>query len=326
MKKQYFFLKSNYFKATLGLILSLVAVYLIIVNVDLNEVWVNLRSLPFSLIIVLILLFTISIFVRANRWRIIINQKHNITTRLILKALVYGTMLNQLLPVKIGEIARAEYITQKYSSNRSFFLISIAIERLFDMIIISIFFVLSIFLSNTVQSFINTDLWLIPIAIAIIVFFIFFIRNINILRRFVFIAPKPIKNLLNRLIDNLIQGIDLFSNSKNLISVFFLSLFIWSLTIIKYYLIIDFLNIEIPYYAYFFLVSAGIFGMIIPSTSANMGVYHAVAMSALMLFMVDKPKALSFAILAHAFDFFPAVIYGGVLAGYKTVNKIKRKQ
>ena len=252
MKKQYTFLKSNYFKAILGLLLSLVAVYLIIANVDLNEVWVHLRALPLSLIIILILLFTISIFVRANRWKIIINQKHPITIRLVLKALVYGIMLNQLLPVKIGEIARAEYLTQKYSSNRSFFLISIVIERLFDMIIISIFFVLSIFLSNTIQSIINTDLGLIPIAIAIIVFFILFIRNIKILKRLVDIAPKPVKNFLTRLIDNLIQGIDLFSNSKNLISVFFLTLFIWSLTIIKYYLIIDFLNIEIPYYAYFF--------------------------------------------------------------------------
>jgi uncharacterized membrane protein YbhN (UPF0104 family) len=86
------------------------------------------------------------------------------------------------------------------------------------------------------------------------------------------------------------------------------SIIIWSITLVMFFIIMKDLSISIPFYAYFFIVSAGTFGMIIPSTSANVGVYHAVAMGSLMLFMVPKEQALSFAIIAHAFDFFPNII------------------
>jgi len=66
--------------------------------------------------------------------------------------------------------------------------------------------------------------------------------------------------------------------------------------------------------------------MIIPSTSASVGVYHAVAMGALMVFMVPKTEALTFAIIAHAFDFLPSVILGAVIFGYGRLIDLSNKK
>lgn len=42
-------------------------------------------------------------------------------------------MLNQLLPAKMGEIGRTEYLTRKSKNSRSFLLGTILVERIFDM-------------------------------------------------------------------------------------------------------------------------------------------------------------------------------------------------
>jgi uncharacterized membrane protein YbhN (UPF0104 family) len=80
----------------------------------------------------------------------------------------------------------------------------------------------------------------------------------------------------------------------------------------------------LPFYAYFFIIAAGILGMIIPSTSGGIGVHHAIATGSLLTFGVEPTKALSFSIIAHAFDFFPSVILGGLFFGYGRLNDFKQ--
>jgi uncharacterized membrane protein YbhN (UPF0104 family) len=89
-----------------------------------------------------------------------------------------------------------------------------------------------------------------------------------------------------------------------------LTLLVWFGILISCSLILFGVGITLPFYAYIFIVSVGALGMVIPSSPANVGVYHAVAMGAVMLFMVDKETALTYAIISHAADLIPNVMFG----------------
>lgn len=310
----------------IGIVISLIAVVGILYFVDLNEVWQNLRKLSWEIIAVAIFVYGLGMVVRALRWFLIIAIRQKVSFYTVFKGLVYGYMLNQLLPAKIGEVARAEYLTRKSTPGRSFLLGTIAAERVFDMVVILLFLGISIVFSETIMSKIQAQ-W---ISVVVIVFgltaLIFLLHNVHLLKKITRYLPGKARGFTDRVLNNLALSFNVFKSIGSIFKILLLTLLIWLLTCLVFFLIIQDLDIEVPFYAYFFIVSAGTFGMIIPSTSANVGVYHAVAMAALMLFMVPKAQALSFAILAHAFDFFPAIIMGTSLSGFSSIRNIYKKQ
>jgi len=312
-------------KLTLGLLISVLSILLIIVFVDLKAVWKNLQKLSWHTAVFISSLYLINMLFRAIRWRNIIrtNRKVDIQFMLVFKALIYGYALNQLLPLKIGEVGRAEYLTRRNKESRSLLLGTIVVERIFDVIIIIIFLGFSILFSDTVMSSFRSNVASVIIMIISFTGAVILFINLQFLKKITGCFPDKIEVFLNKIIDNIVHPLAIFNSSWRVVSVLLISLVIWSLTCFSFALIITDIGIEIPFYAYFFIVSAGTFGMIIPSTSANVGVYHAVSMGALMIFMVPKEQALSFAILAHAFDFFPSIVLGGILFGYGRLLNLK---
>jgi len=308
-------MKRSKTKILLGILFSLLTILFIIYYVDLREVWKNLQKISWYIIILVLAVYLINMLLRAVRWHIIIKQEFDIQLKLVFKAMIYGYALNQLLPLKMGEIGRAEYLTRKNKESRSFLLGTIAVERIFDVLIISIFLGFSILFSETLMNnfksnIISVILLLITFTGAVIIFF-----NLNILKKITRYLPSKFELFVNHVIDNIVQALSIFNSFWKVLNVFLVSLIIWSLTCFSFFLILTDIGITIPFYAYFFIVSAGTFGMIIPSTIANVGVYHVVAMGALMIFMVPRAQALTFAIIAHALDFFPSIIIAGIIFG-----------
>jgi glycosyltransferase 2 family protein len=318
-------LNKSKIKILFGLLFSLLTIVFIIYYVDLEEVWKNIQNISLRIIGLVLILYIINMIVRALRWNTIIKQRSYIPFYIVFKALIYGYMLNQLLPAKVGELGRAEYLARKSDNSRSYLLGSIIVERIFDMVVISMFLGISVLYSATIMSQLRSNIIPVILILLGIVGVFIIIYNIKLLKYITQYLPVVVEYSVNRLIDNVSRSFIIFSSLRNIIIVFILTFIIWGITCFTFYLVLYDLNVILPIYAYLFIVSAGTFGMIIPSTSANVGVYHAVAMGALMIFMVPASQALSFAVVAHAFDFFPSIILGGVLFGYGKVNEFKKE-
>lgn len=298
------------------------AVVIIVLLVDMQEVWGNLKKLSLPVIAAVSSLYLLNMFIRTLRWKLIIAQRTGIRFNLVLKALIYGYTLNQLLPLKMGEIGRAEYLNRQTGESRSFLLGTIVVERIMDMFIILMFFGFSILFSETVLNNLKSNLFSVTFFISAFLGGFFLFLNLGIVKTLAKYLPPKAEQFIGHVIDNLTESVSLFTSYTKVSIVLLLSLLVWGLTCFSFYLIIKDLNISVPFYAYFFVVSAGTMGMIIPSTSANVGVYHAVAMGALMIFMVPDIQALAFAIIAHAFDFFPAVLLGAAFFIYGRLNSL----
>lgn len=247
---------------------------------------------------------------RSLRWKTILEQRINVPFFSTYQYLTLGYFFNSVLPLKGGELIRAEYLKRYENSSRSFTYGTIFVERIFDFVIMVIFLAISVIFSETILGLFNLKIITLTIAA---IFAITSLIYFNFYRIYLwlnsFIPSKygiQIANILNRFK----ISFNLFKEKRILLSISAMSVFIWLLALSITVITIQSLKIDIPIYAYLFVVSAGVLGMVIPSTSSNIGVYHAVAVGALLLFEVPAELALSYAIIIHAMEFIPNVALG----------------
>lgn len=81
-------------------------------------------------------LYWSDIALRVFRWRMLLSPIKQLSYRQIGRALVVGYAVNNVLPARLGEIFRADFVWRQYAVRRSFVLGSIVVERLLDGLIV----------------------------------------------------------------------------------------------------------------------------------------------------------------------------------------------
>jgi uncharacterized protein (TIRG00374 family) len=304
---------NKHLKIALGLIISISLIFFLFYKIDLKNVENVLWRFNTKVLFVLFLVYISGMFLRSIRWRLLINQREQIKGVIVFKALVIVYMINNLLPAKVGELARAEYLKRKKSISRSFLFGTIFIERMWDLSMVMILFAFSLLFSKTSRDVFMHNQWIMYLMAGVILLSIYFMLRPKFITWIVKYFPERVKSRIEQIIFSFTDAMHFINNKRSLICVGFLSFVIWGLTLLSAYSILWGLGIVLPIHAYLFLIAAGVFGMVIPSTSGGIGVYHAVTTAALLLFNVAPEKALAFAIIAHAFDFFPNIIFGFVI-------------
>lgn len=297
----------------IGSIFSLFFIGILFYFVDFKNVIKVLAQFRTKYIVILLVVYMTSMFFRSFRWYLIINHKYEVKFKDIFNALALCYMVNNLLPAKIGEFVRIIYISKIYKNSKSFLLGTVVVERFLDVIVVCLFLFFSVFFSNTIQGIIGQNkikLIFIFLVLSTVCYLVF---KTEAMRRIFNIFPERLSKRLHSMFQSFESSFIIINSPFTMIKVCSLSLVIWFLTCVMSYTVLHGLNITIPFYAYFFVVSAGVLGMVIPSTSGGIGVYHAVSMSSLLLFGVHKDIAITYAIISHAFDFIPNVILGVVI-------------
>lgn len=78
------------------------------------------------------LVYAIDLSLRAWRWKIILRSVAAVPYPAVARALLVGYGLNAILPARLGELFRAEFLKKSFGLDRIWALTSIVIERLFD--------------------------------------------------------------------------------------------------------------------------------------------------------------------------------------------------
>lgn len=299
-----------------GIIFSVISIYIISDHVNFKQVIDELKLFSPYLTIFLFLFYPCSIYLRSLRWHCLIQQKSQIPINFLIGANVAGFFTNYILPAKLGEVLRAEIVKQKHGVSRSFVLTTIVAERLLDAMVLLIFLTFSTLFSKTIQNLVDQHIFSILLFLLLISFFILFILN----KRLIFFVLKfiPVLNKRsNTIITNVLLALSFFKNRILFIKVFLITITLWSVLTIYYLLISIGLDINLPYYGYFFLISMAAFGMILPAAPGNIGVYDGIVMAAILIFFPSETeKALSFAIISHVIDLIPTILFGIISIQY----------
>ncbi|MDQ7036848.1 MAG: lysylphosphatidylglycerol synthase transmembrane domain-containing protein [Anaerolineae bacterium] len=115
-----------------SILVSLIFLVLVLRDVPLADVGAALRQANFSWVLFGFVMVVFSIWTRAVRWRGLLNNRISLRDALYLMGITF--MLNQL-PLRVGEVARGLFVTQRdvpFMTAAT----SIVIERVLDILIV----------------------------------------------------------------------------------------------------------------------------------------------------------------------------------------------
>jgi glycosyltransferase 2 family protein len=135
----------------LKMIGSITFFWLLIVNIDINEVFKLLINFPILYIFIALSILIIQVLVANFRWKVVLfNLNINVPSRDILKILWIGLFFNQLLPSSVGGDAFRGYYLYKRGFTLSQSVLSVMLDRMIGflslviMVLGTLFFVLDI--------------------------------------------------------------------------------------------------------------------------------------------------------------------------------------
>ncbi len=116
-----------------GLIVTSIAIWLLSRIVDWQDFTANLISVPVSLIVLSVVMYLVSMVIRALAWQFLLQRKASLTQ--VILALNEGYFFNNILPFRIGELARAFLLGRRSGLGLFHVLSTIVVERSYDLAI-----------------------------------------------------------------------------------------------------------------------------------------------------------------------------------------------
>ena len=226
-----------------------------------------------------------------------------------------GYMGNNILPAKLGEVARAYILGVKEDVSKSALIASVVTERLFDVITGGVILCLSvIFIPNLPQTVTYAAIALFVLSIVgfLVLIFLVWKRDFahKVFHKVFGILPKNIGDKLILFSCNFIDGIGFKNDAKHIFLIFFYTI----LYLIGQILTISFLlmafDIKASPIIALFMFAVGGFGFAVPSAPSGIGPFEWAIIFGLSLIGVDRTVAAPYALVYHMMGILPIVVIG----------------
>jgi uncharacterized protein (TIRG00374 family) len=295
-----------------GLLVTILAVGALVLFVDLGEVqqaFSRVDIVPALPLVVLLFIGTVS--ARAMAWRTTLEEKASF--RDCFMVLNQGYLLNNVLPLRLGELGRAILLSGRIGANFWRVLPSVIIERILDL-----GFAAGLLLATL--PFVVGAEWassagLVAVGLVAAGFVLLFVMAnrpawaLVVAKRLTQPWPKLQAWLVEQL-SHILDGLaPLRSLSRFLRIVFWMTL-TWFFNVAWYYaLMLVFMPQAVWLWA-FFSIAASAMGVAVPSSPGYIGVMEAVMVISLAPFGVDAAVALAYAVAAHVIYFVITAVIG----------------
>ncbi len=133
-----------------GIALSAALLWWVFSKIPFHQVWTTLSTSSVPLFIAAAFTATICVPIRARRWRPILDPvAPDLPLGSLWRATAIGMMINNVVPVRVGEVARA-YVLTREESRVPFpaSLASLAVDRLFDALVVLLLTVIPMLLPD----------------------------------------------------------------------------------------------------------------------------------------------------------------------------------
>ncbi len=306
-------------KAIIGGIISLVFMYLALRKVDYSDLWTTLQGAQWAYLIPNIVLVVGVMFIRAWRWQLILRPIAKVPFARVYSSTMIGFMVNNVLPARLGEIARAVSLGLKTGISRSATLATIIVERIYDSFILLAFlwlvFGFSQLSTHTEVARIRYLGWIflmVNLALVLLLGLLQF-RNAAVVR-FVERATRRlsprIQSASKEITEKFARGLRVHHNWPTTLGVAVSSLVIWIIMGFSNYFVFLALGFHLPWEASFVVLVVVSLMISVPSTAGFVGVYHWATQISLQIYGLSPSEAVAVAIVLHAAQYIPITVLG----------------
>ncbi|MBS3944928.1 MAG: flippase-like domain-containing protein [Melioribacter sp.] len=318
-------------------ILTFLFLYFAFLKVDLKKSFSLILNTSLFWLIIYVLVFFLSHFIRALRWKLMVKSvKQDVSLFNLFSAVMIGYGVNCVIP-RLGEVYRGLFIGRWEGLSRTTMLGTVVIERIIDIGAFAFASLLSVYIfpGNLFDQVIwlKTSLMIGFAAIFVVSLLIVFMVKYEEKFGYVIVRifskfSKKLSEKFAELFSTLISGLSSIQDFKTIFIIILytaLILFFYALNSYVGFFMLDMQNYGTINFALawvFMTISA--YGVIIP-TPGGTGSYHIISIFVLtQLYNFDYELSAAYALLTHFISYF--VFIGSTVGVIYLVNKFRVKK
>ncbi len=312
------------FSTIVSFFISFLFLYLSIKDINFSDLFNQKIKLNYFYIFLASVILYFSIYIKAYRLKILLRNYRQFNLNTYTKPILIRHFLNATLPGNLGEIAKP-FILKDYLKKPYFECLSITIiERVFDLIIISLIFGVGLFFNQIGLDFTYVVIYMLFFLLGLI-FFFFIINNNFVIKMLPF-------SFLKQLNEGAFYAL---KDKYQIIKVLLITIFLWFfLCAADFFLFssFDILNGILTIPNVIFLTGLTVVAQLIPSAPSSIGVFNYLIIEALEYFFrinnIDfdvslKAQITSISFIVLLISILPDITWGFIVFMKETAVKLK---
>jgi hypothetical protein len=305
-----------------GILVSLICLGAIFIFIKPAEIITSLKDARIDKLLLTAMTIVLFLLLRAVRWQFMLQggyaKKRPVPYRTVFHIQNIGYLLGNILPFRLGDVARAVLIGSVPPVTISLGLSTMITERVFDLLLMVAIFPFALVATSELPPETETAIRLVGL-LAIFAAAVLIVAANQRSR-----AMSVVTNILNRTklldtprwsgrFDDLLRGLETLTNWKDGLTLLILSVVVWLPIFASYYYGMQGLNMQPTIAETIFVVCIAAFSIAAPSSPGQIGVFEAgVTFALATLLGMPKAQAASFAFLYHAINYIVLGIFGVV--------------
>jgi uncharacterized protein (TIRG00374 family) len=293
-----------------ALLLACVLLFFAFRGVNWKEMLDTMRQGRFEFLSLAFLLLSISIFIRALRWRVLLSAEKLLPAITVFWATAIGYLGNNFLPARAGEFIRTGILSRNSGIGVSFVFATTLTERIMDAVALVLVALVALRSLPELPDWLRVATQAMAI-LALLALSVILIapRITGLIKKLLTRLPLP-KTFGSRLIDlteQFLLGMRAFQHPKRALSFTILTVVVWLMDSLVAISVAWALNLSLTLPKALLLLAALGLSSAAPSTPGYVGIYQFVATTILIPLGFSRAEALAFIIT------FQATIYGAVI-------------
>ena len=307
----------------LGIALSIGLLYWAFHAVDFGRVVQHLRNANLYYFAGATIAGTAIFPLRARRWRpILASVSPGLPLGMLWRATAIGMMVNNVVPARAGELARAYALTQETPKvGFSSALASLAVDRVFDAVVVLLLMLAAMldpaFPRQHLVAGRPVVTWMVGgavlVAIAVFVLYLVVFFPDRMIRLFELFSRRLAPRLERRGVEALssfASGLGVLRHPARFLEVLFWAVVHWLMNGLAFWLAFKAVGIGAPFSAALLVQGLIAIGVSVPSAPGFFGVFEYVGQQGLGLYGVDAARATSWAVGFHVLTYIPITLIG----------------
>lgn len=301
-----------------GIAVSALFVVLLLRQVDRDEVvaeLLNLRGNAGWLVLAVGVEF-IALWVRALRWRVVLDSAVRISTGEAWSVLMIGYAANNLLPLRAGELVRAQLLYAAHGTGRLATLGTIVVERILDVLVLALFLASALVFVGDGTVLRQLAFLLLAVALlasALLAGLTAWPRGADMLVRMLSVLPEAIRPRATAALVSFLKGLRAVRGTRAWFAVVATSFATWGLEAAAYWLVGVAFGLPLSLGAFFGVAGAANLALAVPSTTGGIGPFEWSTQQMLDAFGVSITQGAAYALVLHALLLVPVVVVGLLL-------------
>lgn len=321
-------------KVWIGFAFSVLLLALFFVTVDVSRMMDELADANYLFLIPGIAMYLVSVLFRTIRWQVLLRHMRPVSVWRLYPVVIVGYMANNLLPMRLGELVRSYYVSEREGISKTSALATILVERVLDALTLLFFIaVIALFVPLTGLAEGFADRFGVPWPLLVVLFTAPFLITIGALIAFAFFPPevwwaaRPLAALPDRfeervrqLIKMFLEGLVPLRSPRTLAVLFLLSVPIWLFESGLFFFVGFAFRLDQVYdnlgdlaVVAVVVTSVANIGSSVPAAPGGIGLFELVARETLVLLPmaeVARSVAGGYAAVVHAALLLPMIVLG----------------